>query len=361
MTYLQRRENVIHDLRRANIDAVILTPSTDFSYLTGSARQPAQRPVTLILTLERSALVLPEFEQDNEPELARELELITYRDGDNPAALIAGLLKPHGRVAVGRDMRASLLLTLQRSRAGLEWVSADELLIPMRRRKDAQEAKTIEEAQHMAERALMRLIQQPLTGKTEREVSDRLRMLRLDEGFEAVGNGIVASGPNTALPHHINGDRVIQKGDTLMFDIGGLYHGYRADFTRTYAVGAMPERFDEIYAIVLEAHQAGKNAALPGVSAEAVDCAARNVIECAGYGSYFTHRLGHGIGMDVHEPPFIQLGNTETLEPGNVFSCEPGIYLPGRFGIRIEDLLVMEEVGARSLNSLSKALTVLPV
>lgn len=183
--------------------------------------------------------------------------------------------------------------------------------------------------------------------------------LRLEEGFDAVGSGIVASGENTALAHHVNSDRIVRKGDALMFDIGGTYQGYHADFTRTFSIGQPAEDFKTVYNIVLEAHLAGVRAAKPGEKACDVDCAAREVIQRAGYGSFFTHRLGHGIGLDVHEPPFISAISPLSLEPGNVFSCEPGIYLPGRFGIRIEDLLVMGENGIQSLNTLSKELTIL--
>lgn len=213
----------------------------------------------------------------------------------------------------------------------------------------------------MAERALSRLLQEPLVGRTEREIASRLAELQLEEGFDAVGPGIIASGPNTANPHHVNGDRTVSEGDALMFDIGGTYRGYHADFTRTYAVGHAPDGFREIYEIVLAAHFAGKEAATAGMPAAEADRAARQVIESAGYGPFFTHRLGHGIGLDVHEAPFITSQSQTPLENGSVFSCEPGIYLPGRFGIRIEDLLVMENGHARSLNDLTKDLQIIPV
>lgn len=359
--YENRRQRLTTAMAAAGVCAAIFTPSSDYLYLTGSPRQPAQRVAALVITPERASLLLPGFEAENEPELAKELTLLPYSDLDDAARLLSSLLPDSGAIAIGREMRASLLLALQKRSEQLTWRDADAILTPIRRRKDTTEIKIIETAQHMAERALTRLLEESLVGKTEREIASRLMALRLEEGFDSVGSGIVASGPNTALPHHVNGDRIVQKGDALMFDIGGTYKGYHADFTRTFFLGNPPEEFTRIYRIVLEAHLAGKAAAMPGIPASAVDQAARAVIEKAGYGPCFTHRLGHGIGLDVHEPPFITSASSLPLEPGNVFSCEPGIYLPGRFGVRIEDLLVLEETGARSLNTLSKELQVKPV
>lgn len=357
--YEVRRKQLAAVLKAQGMDIAIFTPSTDYRYLTGSSRQASQRVTALIITPERSALLLPVFEAENETGLQRELEFITYTDQEDPISLLSDLLPASGFVAIGREMRAGLLLTLQNRFSKLLWCDADSLLVPIRRVKDVLEIETIETAQHMAEQALARLITEPLIGKTERQIASRLMELRLEEGFDAVSAGIVASGPNTALPHHVNGDRILKKGDILMFDIGGTYKGYRADFTRTFAVGKIPEGFSEIYYIVLKAYLAGKAAAKAGIPACQVDTAARQVIEEAGYGSFFPHRLGHGIGLDVHEEPFISSANSIPLKEGNVFSCEPGIYLPGHFGVRIEDLLVLEKHGARSLNTLSKELLVI--
>lgn len=355
----KRRKKLMEIMEQKGICAAVFTPSTDYRYLTGSARQPAQRITALILTQDHQRLLLPGFEAGNEKALAEELELVPYSDLEDAAQLTAGLLPTKGCAAAGREMGAGFLLALLKLTGGLHWCDADTLMTPVRRRKDPEEIRIIEEAQHMAEQALWKLIQEPLAGRTERETASKLMELRLAEGFDAVGAGIVASGPNTALPHHINGDRIITRGDILMFDIGGTYKGYHADLTRTFAVGAVPDGFSEIYSIVLKAHMAGKEAAQAGIPAAQADQKAREVIENAGYGPFFTHRLGHGIGLDVHEEPFITSTSQLPLETGNVFSCEPGIYLPGRFGVRIEDLLVMEETGARSLNRLSKELLVI--
>lgn len=357
----QRREELLRAMRAKKIAASVFCPSSDFLYLTANGRQAAQRMVALLVSADRCAVLLPDFEQTSNPEMDPELERIPYTDSDDAVQMLCRLLPAEGCIAVGSAMRADLLLSLQQNAPHLTWCCADEILSPIRRRKTAQEVQIIETAQHMAERALSRLLEEKLVGHTEREIAARLAELRLQEGFDRVGAGIIASGPNTANPHHANSDRILCEGDVLMFDIGGTYRGYHADFTRTYVVGRLPDGFAEIYQIVLEAHLAGKAAARAGAPACEVDRAARLVIEKAGYGPFFSHRLGHGIGLDIHEPPFLVDRNSLCLENGNVFSCEPGIYLPGRFGVRIEDLLVLENGCARSLNTLSKELRILPV
>lgn len=357
--FKKRRSKLLDAMKQCNIHTCVFTPSSDFYYLTGSKLPLTQRITALIVSETCSALIFPDFERENKTDLAQELDLIPYSDLDDPVLLLSRLFPKKGIAAAGHEMRADLLLSLQHQLHALQWCNADSVLGSIRRKKDSEEIEIIETAQHMAEAALTKLLKEPLTGRSEQDIAARLMELRLQEGFESVGCGIVATGPNTALPHHINGQRILQERDVIMFDIGGIYKGYRADFTRTFAVGSAPSYFSEIYQIVLEAHLAGRTSARTGVPAREVDLTARQVIEKAGYGPYFPHRLGHGIGLDVHEPPFITGTNELPLECGNVFSCEPGIYLPGHFGIRIEDLLVLEKEGVRSLNHLTKKLTIL--
>lgn len=358
-TYFLRRNSVHEQMKRCVVDAVIVTPSSDFLYLTGCGKKPSQRHTALVFLPGRSILIIPRIEISSLQGHTEGLELLPYSDTQDAVSLIADLLPGRGRAAVGREMCSGLLLALQQKRPSLAFTNADVLLVPLRSRKSAQEIETIHQAQRMAERALMRLLHEPLVGKSEIELSRRLRQLRLKEGFDAVGSGIVASGENTAYPHHTPGNRIVREGDVLLFDIGGTYRGYHADFTRTYAVGRVPEGFKAIYDVVHAAFEAGVQAAQCGRPAAAVDRAARCVIEEAGYGEFFTHRLGHGIGLDVHEPPYISSLNQTPLENGDVFSCEPGIYLPGRYGVRIEDLLAIENCRACSLNSLDHALQIL--
>jgi D-alanyl-D-alanine dipeptidase len=195
-----------------------------------------------------------------------------------------------------------------------------------------------------------------LGGRTEREVARDLAALTLEEGHDAAEFTIVASGPNGASPHHHPGDRVIEAGDLVVCDFGGRLSGYNSDSTRTFAVGEPSWRQVEVHQIVKAANEAGRSAIAPGVPCQEIDRAARKVVEDAGYGEFFVHRTGHGIGLEVHEHPYMVEGNSTELEPGMTFSVEPGIYLPGEFGVRIEDIVVSTDEGHESLNASSREL-----
>jgi Xaa-Pro aminopeptidase len=228
---------------------------------------------------------------------------------------------------------------------------------PLRLIKDDEEFRLLQEAQSRAGRALEKLYAWGLAGRTENSAAEKLTALCAEEGLEKAEWGpIVASGANGASPHHASGEKTVQDGDAVVIDFGGVYGGYQADMTRTPVAGKAAEEFREVYAVVLAANEAAFRAAKPGASCETVDAAARGVIEKAGYGEYFTHRLGHGIGLDYHEDPYIVKGNRLPLAPGMAFSDEPGIYLPGKFGIRTEDILFMKESGAARLGNFSLAL-----
>lgn len=360
MELYQKRWQKARDLMaEKGIDALLVTPSTDLAYMTGHAGQSFERIVCFALTPDRAFFLMPTFEMDNLSEgLRQSVECIGWKDGEDPLAMLAALPGVKGRIAVGQRMYGMWLLGLQERIPGAQWVNGDLILSTLRRAKDAQELEYMFKAQHMAEAALEKLYQIGLEGKTELEVAKLLTELRLAEGFDSVRPGIVACSENAAAPHHVNGDRRIRKGDSVMMDFGGLYKGYSADMTRTCVVGHAPEGFEEVYAIVLKAHLAVADAIRPGATCESIDRTARKIITDAGYGEYFTHRVGHGIGLDVHEDPYMVEGNQEILVPGNVFSDEPGIYLPGRFGIRIENLMVVTETGCQTLNEMSRELRV---
>lgn len=358
--FQNRRQFLITQMQKQGLNALILTPSADFLYLTGLNKKPAQRITALILTASCTFLLTPIFEQENIAGKLSDIRPVFYKDGQDVLSVLCSLLSARGQsIAIGKEMQAQLLLAIQKKRPDLYFVNADLLLAPMRLKKSADEIAILETAQAMAENSLTKLLKNSLIGRSESQISRQLMQLRLEEGFDSVGEGIIASGENTASAHHINSHRIIRSGDVVMFDIGGTYMGYHADFTRTFVIDKAPAEFENIYSVVLEAFFAGQHAAVVGNTASSVDRAARDVIDKAGYANYFPHRLGHGIGLDGHEPPFISSDSQLPLESGNVFSCEPGIYLPGRFGVRIEDLLVLEETGARSINTLSKTLQIL--
>lgn len=224
-------------------------------------------------------------------------------------------------------------------------------------RKDDVEIDLLRQAAHGVDRVMARIPTEVVfAGRSEAEVSRQLAALTVEEGHDTAEFGIVASGPNGASPHHHVGERVIEEGDIVVCDFGGRLGGYYSDSTRTFVVGEPTLDQDEVHDVVLAANEAGRAAVKPGVPCEEVDRVARQVIEDAGYGEYFVHRTGHGIGLEVHEHPYMVRGNDELLEPGMTFSVEPGIYVPDRFGVRIEDIVVCTEDGVESLNQSERRL-----
>lgn len=358
--YRKRWQRARELMARQGIDALLVTPSTDLAYLTGHTGNSLDRIVCFALTQDHAYFLMSSFELALlPPALRQSVECVGWSDGDDPLAILAGLPGVKGRrIAVGQKMYGMWLLGLQARIPGAEWVDGNAILAPLRRVKDAQELECLYTAQHKTEAALEKLYQIGLEGRTEREVGQLLTRLREEEGLVQAFFSIVACSENAASPHHMNSDRVIRSGDSVMIDFGAMYRGYISDMTRTCVVGRAPEGFEEVYDVVRKAHLAAAAAIRPGVTFESVDRAARKVISDAGYGACFTHRLGHGIGLDVHEEPYAVEGNRELLVPGNVFSNEPGIYLPGRFGIRLENLMVVTEDGADALNDMGLELRV---
>jgi Xaa-Pro aminopeptidase len=240
---------------------------------------------------------------------------------------------------------------------------ASAALAPMRRVKDDEEVALLRAAAEAADRAIERVITGPLLDRTEAEVARDVRDALVEEGHDTAEFWIVASGPNSASPHHEPGDRVIGPGEPLLLDIGGRRAGYNSDITRTVwiaaADGSGPDAgFRTIYELTAAGQAAARAAVRPGITFEALDAAARDVISDAGYGDHFIHRLGHGIGLEVHEEPYVVAGNDETAVAGNTFSCEPGIYLEGRYGVRIEDAMLCSAGGRETLNQAPRELRV---
>ncbi len=361
--YRERIAALRSQMEKQGISVLFLTPSSDLLYTTGYAKGPTDRPAALALTQSRSYFLCPVLEKKDLKNISPDLaEPIFYSDEEDPFIRLKSLrllsqpLKQ--TAAIGGMAKSAFLLRLMELFPDACWKNADCLLSPLRSVKVPCEIRIIREAQSKAERALSRLLASGLEGKTCRMLSRELMELRLDEGFDSVGAGLIACGPESASPHPQLTDRIIRNGDSVMFDIGGTYKGYHADMTRTFAVGRASSEFREAYEIVLQAHLAARQMAREGVPACRMDEAARDVITAAGYGAYFTHRLGHGIGLDIHEPPYADAKAALPLMAGNVLSDEPGIYLPGKFGIRIEDLLVITKDGCQTLNSMPKSLCI---
>jgi Xaa-Pro aminopeptidase len=286
---------------------------------------------------------------------------LVYFTGYQPTAIterltmlvVAPLLNPSGRYAISDSAWAMHLLGLQAALPGTGYVSMTMTLPMLRAVKDEDELQRLTIAGAAADAAYEEIVNVQFAGRLETEVAADLAGLLRKHGHSQVDFTVVGSGPNGANPHHEAGDRTIQEGDMVVLDFGGLKDGYGSDTTRSVHVGEPTDEEREVHEIVRRAQQAGFEAVRPGVACQEIDRAARKVIADAGYGEYFIHRVGHGIGLTTHEPPYMVEGETHLIEPGMCFSIEPGIYLPGRFGVRIEDIVVATEDGGRRLNNTS--------
>ncbi|MEJ2854407.1 MULTISPECIES: M24 family metallopeptidase [unclassified Saccharothrix] len=348
----------------AGVDALLISPGSDLRYLIGAGGSSFERLTCLVLPVGGTpVLVVPKLEQPGYAGIPTDrlgVDVVTWVDGEDPYALVRGALKGT-RVAVS-DMMPALHTLGLRDAIGGEQVLAGPVLRELRMRKDASEVAALRTAGAAIDRVHARMGEWLRPGRTEAEVGADIAAAIVAEGHVQADFVIVGSGPNGASPHHSLSDRVIEAGDVVVVDIGGpIAEGYCSDSTRNYVLGE-PRDADvwETYAVLQAAQKAAVEAVRPGVTCEQVDAAARQVIADAGFGEFFVHRTGHGIGLDVHEEPYIVGGNDLPLEPGMAFSVEPGIYLPGRWGSRIEDIVVVTEDGVESVNNRPRELVVLP-
>ncbi len=298
-----------------------------------------------------ATIVVPELEAPRVEPRPGLFVIEPWSETDDPIAVVASHARSARRALIGDQTWAVFLLQLQQALPDISFGSARPLSEALRIIKEPEEIELLRRAGEMADGVARRLSSHRFAGKSEALVSQDVGAMLEAGGNESVEFAIVGSGPNGASPHHEPGDRVITAGDPIVVDFGGRYRGYNSDTTRMFHVGEPTERYREVHGVVQAAQQSAFEAVRPGATAESVDAAARNVIEGAGYGEFFIHRTGHGIGLDAHEDPYIVAGNTQHLEPGMAFSIEPGIYLPGEFGVRIEDIVVCTTDGAQRLNN----------
>jgi Xaa-Pro aminopeptidase len=342
----------------AGISALVVAPGPDLVYLTGYDPPPLERLTALIVRADAApVLVVPKLERPRAEDAGAGAvaELADWPDGDDPYQLVRSLLPVDvADVSVSDRLWALHLLGIERTAPGARFRSAAPLLSPLRAVKDPLEVELLAACASAADRAFDRIVTTRFAGRREREVAVDLAELLVEEGHDTALFTIVGSGPNGASPHHEPGERTIAEGDAVVLDFGGRRQGYSSDISRTVFVGEPAGEMGEVYAAVRQAQRAAFELVAPGVPAEDVDRAARDVIAEAGYGDRFIHRTGHGIGLEEHEDPYLVTGNAEPLRAGNAFSIEPGIYLPGRFGVRIEDIVVVTETGARSLNEATR-------
>ena len=358
------------------VDAVLLSHGADLPWLTGYRAMPLERLTLLVLPAQGEAvLVVPALEAPRVPDPEGRFTLRPWAETEDPVALVAALLP--GGTAPGSSARppslaisdrawAHTVLALQGAVPRARWTAASEVTGPLRAVKDASEIAALGAAARAADRvaALLQAGEIPLVGRSELQVSEEIAAGLLAAGHRKVNFAIVGSGPNGASPHHDAGDRVIAEGDTVVCDFGGEYAlpgdvGYCSDITRTVVIGEPDPEVRDCYEVLLAAQQGAVAAVRPGVTAAEVDAVARSTIAAAGLGERFIHRTGHGIGIEEHEDPYLVEGNDTVLERGHAFSVEPGIYLPGRFGMRLEDIVVVGEDGPLALNTVDHALAVI--
>jgi Xaa-Pro aminopeptidase len=325
-------------------------------YFTGIDAHLSTRLMLLVIPRTgRAKMIVPALEKLAVEPFAEHFDLLPWTDSETSVPARNAAFANSGEsltIAVDNQLWAGHLIDLQNGLPSARWIKADSVIRKVRARKSKEEIELLKRAAAIADRTLSELSKQKFSGKTEKEIESEIQRLLLKHGDKSMSFCIVGSGPNSAIPHHNSGDRVIEAGDVVVLDFGGAYEGYQSDMTRMVKVrgGETDPEFEKVYATVNDANRAAHLTAAAGVPAELVDAAARRIIADAGYGEYFVHRTGHGLGLDLHEDPYIIPGNHEALEVGNVFSIEPGIYLAGRFGVRIEDIAVITEAGEENIN-----------
>lgn len=343
------------------VDLAAFGPTANMRYLLDFTPHPDERLCLLLVAQEAVCMVVPSLNAEQTAAHTHGLELIAWKDADGPMQALRQALDglPEARcLAVDGAMRADFLLHLQEAASPQEAQPAGPMLARLRQYKSAAEVEAAARAAVQADQAMQAAADACQPGVTEAQVAWAAEeAFRLD-GAEEVCFTLVASGPNGAYPHHHSGDRLLQDGDAIIIDIGASLRGYKSDITRMVFLGRPPSEFMQAYEAVLEANKRARAAVRPGVTAHQVDRVARQTLEAAGYAEYFVHRTGHGLGLEVHEPPWIMAGNEQILEEGMIFSVEPGVYFPGRFGVRIEDIMVVTESGGRNLTGFDHQLVI---
>ncbi|MFJ2187331.1 M24 family metallopeptidase [Kitasatospora sp. NPDC087861] len=350
---------------QAGLDALLVSPGADLRYLTGYDAKPLERLTCLVLPADgEPLLVVPELERaaaHASPAGGLGIEIVGWAETEDPYALVAARLSRRtDRVGVDNRMWAEKAVAFRAALPGARQELAGQVLNPLRVRKGPAEVEALRRAGDAIDRVHARMGEWLRPGRTEREVGRDIAEAILAEGHVRVSFVIVGSGPNSASAHHDLSDRVIGYGDPVVVDIGGTTEdGYCSDSTRTYVLGEPPPDYLRLHEVLLAAQRLQTDSVRPGVTAGGLDAVGRDLITDAGFGPDFIHRTGHGIGLEGHEDPYIVTGSELPLEPGMAFSVEPGIYLPGRFGARIEDIVICTDDGGERLNRTGRDLTVL--
>ena len=357
----ERVGRVRERMRVLGIDALLLSLGADLPWLTGYEAMPLERLTMLVLPADGDAtLVVPRLEAPRVDHDGATFDLRPWSETEDPVEVVAGLVGARSRLAVSDRTWATFVLQLQASLPGAVWQAASVVTGPLRAVKDPEEVAALRRAGAAADRVAAALVagEVPMVGRTEADVAADLHARLRAEGHARVNFVIVGSGPHSASPHHEPGPRTIGAGEAVVCDFGGTVDGYCSDTTRTVFTGAPPAEFRDLYGAVQRAQAEAVEAAVVGTPCEDVDAVARRLIDDGGYGPHFIHRTGHGIGLEEHEDPYLVLGNRDPLAPGHAFSVEPGIYVEGRWGARIEDIVVATDAGPEPLNRADHALAV---
>jgi D-alanyl-D-alanine dipeptidase len=360
--FARRMDRAAEQAEAAGLTGILVAPGPDLLYFTGY--QPiaiTERITMLVLQASRDpAMIVPILERPDAEAApgGSALSLADWSDGSDPYEATTKLLDPDGRYAISDSAWAMHVLALQEALPASAYVSMTSALPMLRAIKDADELERLAAAGAAADASFEQIAEVRFTGRRESEIAAELAGFLRDHGHSEVDFTVVGSGANGANPHHEFGERVIEDGDMVVLDFGGIKDGYGSDTTRTVHVGEPTDEEREVHEIVRRAQQAGFEAVRPGVECQEIDRAARRVIADAGYGEQFIHRTGHGIGLTTHEPPYMVEGETQPLEPGMCFSIEPGVYLSGRFGVRIEDIVTVTDEGGRRLNNTAHELRI---
>jgi Xaa-Pro aminopeptidase len=358
VSYADRIGRARTRMAKLGVDVLLLSVGSDLPYFTGYEAMPLERLTMFVLPRDGDAqLVVPRLEAPRVEPVPDLFEIVTWEEIDDPVALVARLAGAPTRAAIGDQTWARFVLALQTELTTTELVRASTVTSALRMVKDAAEIDALDRAARAVDVVAGEMRLRTFAGRTELDVHRELVERMLAEGHQRANFAIVAAGEHAASPHHEpSPSRIIGDHELVLCDFGGTMRHYCSDITRMFHVGEPPAEVRDLYAVLTAAQEAGVRAAIVGTPCEAVDAAARRVIADAGYGEYFVHRVGHGIGRDAHEDPYMVSGNKHPIEPGHAFSVEPGIYFPGRFGMRLEDIVVATDEGPRRLNEAARDL-----
>ena len=361
-TYAVRINRARAEMASAGVDALLLSVGRDMPYLIGYDAMPLERLTALVVRRDGPCvLVVPGLEAPRVEHHADVFDLVAWGETQDPMTIVVDALAGARTVAVGDQMWARFVLDAQRRLPNVTWSAASAVMVALRAVKDAAEIAALARAGAAADAVAAELLAGgiPLLGRTEAQVSADISARLLERGHDVVNFAIVAAGENAASPHHHPGSRIIRRGDIVLCDFGGTMDGYCSDITRCVHIGEPSAEVRDAWDVLRRAQQAAVDAARVGARCEDVDRAARRIIADAGYGDEFIHRTGHGIGMDAHEDPYMVEGNGAPLAAGHAFSVEPGIYVAGKWGMRLEDIVVATETGPRRMNDAPRELVVL--